>query len=861
MYLNFKKKIRLFKKKIIFFILIFYLTIPSFSSYSKINKFGKITNQENLSDTVSSNKAESDTIVKYYGSPIEYSLDKKIIYIYGTASKSAKVIYKDMTLEAGKITVLLDSSLIIAEGIPDTTSDGSDNNSLIAKPVFIQEGQEPFRGEKIIYNIKTRKGKVKEGRTKYEDGYYFGEDITMVKEDIFQIRNGYFTTCDIEDHPHFRFKGGRMKMKIDDKVVTEPIIVYIGDIPVFYFPFGIMPIKRGRHSGLLFPTFGTSLNEGRFLRGLGYYFAPNDYMDAKFIIDFFENTGFMFRGDTRYSKRYALSGNITGSITRKNFISGEQERLWDLQIDHRHQIAPDMNFTINGKFASSGSFYKDMSLNRQHRSVRELISNATLNKNWTKSKNSISINIRRRQDLELGNISETFPQISFNHTSPIYIFKKDETTSPVSAGIKESWYNTFNFRYNSVLINRKSKRRNIKDEPFDVNVRSGIQHSFSFLAPQTILKWLKLNPFLNYREEWFIKTDKKILDENNKIITTEEKGFASRRIFNSGFTANTKIYGIFTPNIGNIKAIRHTITPSVSFSYQPDFSSERFGYYDTVADSLGVLQMYDRFSSSIFGGTSRGKSQSMSISIQNLFQMKTSNGESESKYDLFNLNFSTGYNFAAEEFKFGNLRTSFRTLSFFDIDISAVHSFYQFDESQKKVVNRLIKGPPRLVSFQAVTSFSITSGREKPEVSAELAPEEKFEDTTAEDKQERFYEDRGTPSMRIPWNFSMGLRYSLNKYNPLNPSETFSVTPKLDFNLTKNWKINYNAEFDLISKKLIINDFTFYRDLHCWEMRFDWTPSGTRKGFFIIIRIKSPSFKDLKIEKKDYGGSAIGGGY
>ena len=113
--------------------------------------------------------------------------------------------------------------------------------------------------------------------------------------------------------------------------------------------------------------------------------------------------------------------------------------------------------------------------------------------------------------------------------------------------------------------------------------------------------------------------------------------------------------------------------------------------------------------------------------------------------------------------------------------------------------------------------------------------------------------------MQIPWNLFIGFRYALNKYNPLFPSKTFSVTPRLDFNITKNWKINYNAEFDLISKTIIYHDFTFYRDLHCWEMRFDWTPSGARKGFFIIIKIKSPNFKDLKIEKKDYRGSVFGG--
>ena len=855
---TFLNKFKLFENKTYIFIFIFFLIINYFLSHSQERINDKLNTIKTTSDTVLTTKSEADTIVQYFGSSIEYVLDKKIINIYGSEKKLAKVVYKNMTLEAGKITVLLDSNIIIAEGIPDTTLKEGNNINLIATPILRQEKQEPFKGEKIIYNMKTKKGMVKEGRTKYEDGHYFGENITMVKEGIFQITNGYFTTCDNEEHPHFLFKGGKMKMKTDDKIVTKPIIVYIGDVPVFYLPFGVLPIRRGRHSGILFPTFGTSQVEGRFLRGLGYYFAPNDFMDTKFVADFFEKSGFFFRGDIRYSKRYVLSGNITGSITRKNFISGEPERPWDLQIDHRHQISPDMNFIVNGKFSSGKDFYRNFSLDRQYRSIRELISNATFNKNWIESKNSISINLRRRQDLELGNISETFPQISFNHTSPIYLFKRSETSDLLNNAGKEKWYNTINFRYNSILINQKSKNRNSETDPFNIKTQNGIQNSLNFLAPQTILKWLKLNPFLSYKEEWFIKTNKIIL-ENNKLIDIEDKGFASRRIFNSGFTANTKIYGIFSPNIGNIKSIRHTITPSVSFSFQPDFSSKRFGYYEAVTDSVGELYRYDRFSGSIFGSTPVGKAHSMSISLQNLFQIKTLNGEKESKFDLFNLNLSTDYDFAREMFKFGNLITSFRTLSFLDIDVSSAHSFYRFDKSQNKVVNQLVKGFPRLLYFQTSSSFRITGSKEKPNVSSELTTEEKFEDTTKEDKQNRFIEDRGTLPMQIPWNLFIGFRYALNKYDPLFSRKTLSVTPKLDFNITKNWKINYNAEFDLISKTIIYHDFTFYRDLHCWEMRFDWTPSGARKGFFIIIRIKSPNFKDLKIEKKDYGGSVFGG--
>ncbi|MCK4966425.1 LPS-assembly protein LptD, partial [bacterium] len=520
-----------------------------------------------------------------------------------------------------------------------------------------------------------------------------------------------------------------------DKIVVKPLVVYIGNIPIFYLPFGVFPIKKGRHSGIIFPTFGTSQTEGRFIRGLGYYWAPNDYMDAKGIVDYFEKAGFMFRGDVRYKKGDALSGNISGSITRKDLITGYKNRQWDLQVDHRHQINPEMNFAVSGSFVSSsgGNFYRKYSSDRTMRATRELISNATLNKNWTQSKNSISINASRRQDLELGNISETLPQINFSHSSPIYLFKGDDDRETS----KDTWYNTINFRYNSLMLNRSSKYRSKEDDPFTSTTRNGIKHSLSFLAPQKVFKHITLNPFFNYREEWFLKTNKLTFDENNNSIEAEDKGFASRRIFSSGLTANTKFFGMFQPNIGSIKAIRHVLTPSMSFNYQPDFSSGRFGYYSSAPDSAGIYQQYDRFGTSIFGSTPNGRSQSVSLSLQNLFQMKMLKGDEEAKHDLFNLNFSTSYNFARETFKLADLRSSFRTLSFFDIDISSAHSFYRFDEQKGTTVDTYIKGLPRLLFFQASSRFTLTGNKEKSAVDSELAPEEKYEDTTSENKQNR----------------------------------------------------------------------------------------------------------------------------
>ncbi len=819
-----------------------------------------VIGQRDSAIATTSEEIALDTMVMYFGEPIEVLVQERKVVLHGSAIEPAKVVYRDMTLESALIVVDLDSSLIRAEGIVDTAAAGTDSaDRRIGNPVFRQANQEPLFGRVIEYNMNTRKGRVLHGRTKYEDSYYSGENITRLNSRVLQIKNGTFTTCDLEDHPHYYFRGRQMKIHLDDKVIARDVIMYIEDVPVFYLPFGVFPIRRGRHSGLIIPTFGSSQLEGRYLRGLGYYWAPNDFLDVKGLVDFYEKSGFMFRGDTRYAKRYSLGGNLSGSFTRKNFITGGKERMWDLELNHKQEISPTSRLAIDGSFASSGSYYQNFTLDRNRRITRELISNATYHKSFKESHHNLSINLQRRQDLELGNIQSTLPQLNLSRTTPVYPFMPKG-----KSGTADSWYENMNFRYSSTLVNRKSKQRFSLDGEFTEKSPRGIQNNIDFLMPVTVMRHINFSPSLRVREEWYDKTLAGRYESGEGIIRSAHSGFAARHLFDGGVSATTKIYGIFAPKIGNVQAIRHVMTPTVNFSYRPDFSDKSFGYFKTVYDTAGTAYRYDRFGESIFGGTPDGRIGSMSLSLGNILQMKTGTPDKEKKYDLFNMNLSTGYNFAAEQYKLNDLITSFRMLSFFDFDMSASHSFYQTDPRTGQRLDKYRSGLPRLQRLQLTTGFHLQGGENgsasvvNENKRAGIESEDEYVDTVSKDKEERFLSDEDSPSFSIPYSLQAGIRYNVEQYNPLSRREIFSTTTTLNFNLTEHWRISHGAEIDIMNRRLIYQDFSFYRDMHCFEFRFNWTPTGALKGYYLTLRIKNPMLRDLKIEDRSYGGSVLG---
>ncbi|HEX9973061.1 MAG TPA: putative LPS assembly protein LptD [bacterium] len=842
-------------------------------------------------DSVKSLKTSSvgmDTILNYNASIVDVRVPGKKIYLIG----KAEVKYKTMHLAAEKISLDWETNLITAEGVPDTVYKPSENpGDSIMTVVWrglptLSDAGDVMHGAKMIYNYKTEKGRVVQGRTEFEGGYYTGESMKRIGKEIINISNGYFTSCDRNEDPHYHFRSRRIKVMINDKVIAKPIVFYFGKIPVAALPFAVFPNKKGRHSGILVPTYGESSSEGRFIRGLGYYWAASQYFDASLKMDYFDRSGVMFRGDTRYNIRYILNGSISGSLTRKNFISGNKERRWDLRINHRHEIDPTASFAISGWFVSDNRFYKDLSSNFDTRLNRKIRSDATFSKSWPEQRMSLSANLSQERDVETGRMSQVLPQLRFSMNQRA-IFGKSTRSSGTrsfssSRGTKDetTWYQSIYFSYNSNLYNSQTRGGGYQE-----SVSRYINHnvSLSMNVPQKIFGWLSLGQSVSYEERWYDRYRKNEFNTNlNSVESDTVQGFAARRIFSYNLSSSTKIYGMFTPNIGKIQAIRHIISPSLSFSYQPDFSDPKWGYVDTFYDTSGNKKVAQR----LLDGVPSSKNKSISFSVGNLFQMKTVDGEKEKKFDLFNLNFSSGYNFEAEKFKLSNLSSSFRSspTQNLNINMSANHSFYKFDIETGQAINQLLVMDKnawktgsilRLNSFNIGASLSLQGSKkgEKADKKAETGQQVLIDEVTGEPVSEQEYYDRlyepggnrfevndRFSGLDIPWRMSLSFSFSLTKYDPRNPSKNYYLDiGGMEVQLTKNWKINYSAHYDIEMKRIVNQSVTIYRDLHCWEARLIWRPSGIGgNSYFLRINVKSPQLRDLKYEMRGGRNSVLG---
>ncbi|RMD97182.1 MAG: hypothetical protein D6814_09980, partial [Calditrichaeota bacterium] len=425
------------------------------------------------------------------------------------------------------------------------------------------------------------------------------------------------------------------------------------------------------------------------------------------------------------------------------------------------------------------------------------------------------------------------------------------------------------FRYNVTSQSLYKRQPTGDNGEFKTDRRSVANHDISLrmTGPTKLFGWLRLSQGLTIDEDWF---DRENRFQDSTLAITENKGFFARHTFSYQAAMNTTVYGLFQPHIGPIKAIRHVMTPSISFSYRPDFSSPFWGYYVSVKDQTGKVVKKDRFS-----GTPRGKLASMNVSISNLLQLKTQSGEKEKKIDLFRMNVSAGYNFAAQQKKLSNINTSInaqpsRQVSF---TLSMSHSPYVFQKTGEKTgqeINKYLFAEKGFFSgkWLRLTSLNISSNIRlqgkgagnagAPGKGAVQEPAAQYGATGFN----RFEEEQQFSNLGIPWQLSFTFRYSLSKFNPLSPTRRAYIDiSNAEFQVSKNWRVRFRGQIDLKRKQMVGQHWSIYRDLHCWEASFNWTPIGPGRGFYLRINIKAPQLRDIKFEKHGGRSSIFGGNY
>lgn len=803
-----------------------------------------------INDTLSATETDIDTVIYASASDsIFFFVKEKKMNIYG----KGKLNYRTTEITSANIFLDFRSNLIDAQGIKSDSSE-----EYIGTPV-LKEGAEVYDGFRMKYNFKTQQGFISAAETEQEGAFYDGEKIKKVDKETYFVEDGTYTTCDASC-PHYYFSANKMKVIHKEQIVAEWIWLYFGGVPFpVPLPFGVFPIESGRRSGLIPPAFGDDATYGKYFSRFGYFWAISDYMDWNLTGDYYTRGSYRLNSRFRYALRYNFSGNIEGNYER--LISGlptdndrTEQTNWRLRINHNQSLTPTMRLDARLEFLSGNVLQRNITdLNEILRN--DIVSNATLNKTWEESGTSLSLSYSRTQNLESGNISEVLPSLSFSKTQT-YPFRREGSATNLQ------WYELFGFSYNGKFQNNRNKTAG------DLKIRGGIQHNFSFgMSPK--VGYFSVTPNISYTERWYNKRIERFAvyseySQTDSIITNDVKEINLVRSFNAGISASTKFYGFFSPGFFGIETIRHTVNPSISYNYTPDFSEPFWGYYDSYTKSDGSVVKYNKFEREVFGGPGAGESQSLSFRVSNIFEMKTiadptDTTDKQEKIQLLNLDANFNYNFAADSLKFSNLNISYRTQIGDILNLQGSSSFTPYDYSNiSDKINKFLiesgRGILRMTNFNFSVSTSLSGEKLKsfsePELPPEIEPESYEPVQSDQSIYKGIYTDED-PDFTIPWNLSMSYNFSQSSPTPGNKFRSSNLSGSLNFNLTPNWKLSFTGSYDLVNKEFAAPQIRISRDLHCWIMNFTWNPIGTYRGYFLEIRVKAPQLQDLKITKRD----------
>ncbi len=793
-----------------------------------------VSNEELLPATIDYQAHDSTVVVA----------DSQIVYLYGKAT----VNYQDLHLSADYIRIDMNSKEVAASGLPDSLG------ILRGKPEFSQ-GNQQFKATSMRYNFESKKGKINYVITSEGEGYIHGETVKKDAENNFYIRNGLYTTCNL-DTPHFSITANKLKVIKNDKIVTGPAYLTIENIPTpLAIPFGFFPNKQGRSSGIIFPGFGESADRGFYFQHLGYYFGFNDYYNLSLTTDLYTKGSYTLDATSSYRKRYRYSGNFRASYAYT--LSGEKglpdfSSRRDFHINWMHVQDPKANpystFSANVS-AGTAQYYQNTISSLNNYLSNTFQSSITWTKLFPDQPINLTLAMNHWQNTITHDVRITLPDVSFG-VSRFNPFKRKVQTGSVR------WYEKIGGSYTLRATNSlETKDSLLFKENSLQEFRNGVQHTLPFSTSFTLLKHITVSPTLNYNERWYFRTTEyQWNSELGQVDTFRVDGFKAGRDYAVSVGTTTRIYGMFQYKRGPIAAIRHVLTPAVSFAFRPDFSDPKYGYYKTVqVDTSGSTIDYSIFQNGIYGSPPSGKYGAMNFSLDNNLEMKvrveTDTGTTLKKIKLLeSLRFGSAYNLIADSMKWSPVtfsgRTTFANKMIFTF--GGTLDPYAYDEFNRDYNEYLFNSTGKLVRLTAANAalnFSLTGNTKQK--------------NTGRYSQREIDEFINNPEMYldfdVPYNLYVGYNLNYSKRGDLAPTVNQSMTLNGDFSLTPKWKIGFNSWFDLEVGKFTSFSTSIYRDLHCWEMRLNWIPFGGQESYNFQINVKSSILQDLKlVKRKDF---------
>lgn len=783
--------------------------------------------------------------VKYHSrDSIITDLTEEVVNLYG----SATVDYEDLHLKADFIRIDFNKKELYAEGSADSLG------VLKGKPEFSEAGQN-FKSNTIRYNFDSKKGKIAYVITKEGEGYIHGDVVKKDPENNFFIRNGQFTTCDL-DVPHYSIASRKLKVINNNKIVTGPAFLNIESVPTpLLIPFGFFPNKKGRSSGLIFPSIGESVNRGFFLQHIGYYLGINDYFNFALTSDIFTKGSYNLFGSSVYAKRYKYRGNFQVSYlytvnsepelpdysTQKNF-----QFRWNHVQDPKAR--PSSSFSADVT-AGTSSFYRNvLSSNVNNFLSNTFQSNIQYSKRWGEQYN-LTAGLRHDQNTLTHDVNIHAPDLSFG-IARLFPFKRKESVGA------EKWYERIGTTYTMSATNYISTKDSLLFRKESLSeMKNGIQHNIPISTTFKILSYFNLSPSINFMDRWYFKTiDYQWNDVKKKVDTTIVNKLVAPFDYSTSASLSTRMYGMYQFTKGPVAAIRHVFTPTVGISYRPDFGLPSYGYYKTYQyDTLKHTRTYSIFERTVYGSPSNGKYGSVSLNLGNNLEMKvrtnSDTGATLKKIKLLeNLNIGASYNLVADSMRLSVIGVRGNTTLFDKLNLSfgTTYDPYAFDANNNdynRFQHDVDKRFARLTNANVALNFSLNNSKGEKTSSKYTTQQLSGINEHPED-----YVD-----FNIPYSLNVNYTYSYNKRGNLMASATQSVSMNGDVNLTSKWKVGFSSWYDITNNKITSFNVNIFRDLHCWEMHLNWIPFGFQESYFFQINVKSSILQDLKlIKRKDF---------
>ncbi|MBF1594606.1 MAG: LPS-assembly protein LptD [Prevotella sp.] len=807
--------------------------------------------------------------------PVKYSAEDSLVYdaesgtayLYG----NSKVDYENMKLTSDKVHMNLDKSTVRATGTVDSTAEGG----IKGKPVFTM-GKDEYKSDTMAFNFKSKKGLIKGVYTEQQDGFLSGEVGKRDSTGSIYLQHGRYTTCD-KPHPDFYIALSRAKVRPGKDVVFGPAYLVVADVPLpLAIPYGFFPFSKKYSSGFIMPSYGDESDRGFYLRDGGYYFAISDKWDLKLLGEIYTKGSWGVSAASNYRKRYRYSGSFLFSYQDsktgdKGLPDFAEQESFKIQWNHRQdpKANPYSSLAASVNFATSS--YERNNLNSMYNPQTLTQSTRTSSVSWSTGFSSIGLSLSATtnlaQDMRTSSIQITLPDLNIS-LSRFYPFKRKHLVG------KERWYEKISMSYTGQLANSISTK---EDKLLHSNLikdwKNAFQHTIPVQANFTLFNYINVTPSFNFTDRMYSKKVTRGWDNTlqKEVVRDTIYGFHNVYNWSMNVGASTKLYGFWVPNrklFGDkIQAIRHVITPQVSFSYSPNFGARRYGYYDSYqyTDASGNVKLveYSPYQDELYSVPGKYKTEMISWDVSNNIEMKIKSDKDTTGYKKISiideLGASMSYNAAADYHRWSDLSMRLRLKWWKNYTFSMNAQFatyaYELDANGKPYVgNHTEWGYGRLPRFQGMSqNFSFTLNPEKlkkwfgrkddkddDKVSVDSdGPDTNIESNMDDDLEKGKYaakkkrgniaetDDDGYMSFNMPWSLTIGYGITMRentagRFNTKTMRYPYKFTQTLNFSgnirISDGWNINFSSGYDFENHAMSMTTASLSRDLHCFNM-------------------------------------------